>query len=135
MQPPEPTQEERLVSGIAHIAILFSALGLVVNIALLLSFRHRSPFAASHLRQALGLQVISAILAWAIGLYLLLTSFHVGFGHLGPRLLLGRAIQVGLVVLVINGVKLTLAILGAVHAFGGKVYRYPLVGDLLAGGE
>lgn len=121
-----------MVSGLAHVAVLFSALGLAVNIALLVYYKNRSAFAAGHLKQALGLQVINIILSWTLGLYVMLAGFGVGFGQIHPSFFFGKAILSGLFIFGLNGLKLVLAILGAVQGFGGQEYRQPLIGDLIA---
>lgn len=129
--PPEPLHEDRLVGGLAHIAVLFSALGLALNIALLVHYRRR-PFIAAHLRQALGLQVLSIILSWTVGLYVTVAGLWASFGRVSPGFFFHKSIVTGLAVLLLNGIKIVLAILGAMSAFGGRPYRQPLIGDLLA---
>lgn len=131
MQPCQPSQEERFISGVAHIAVLFPALGLALNIALLLAFHRRAPFAAGHLKQALGLQVISIILSFTAGIYVLLAGFGFTFGHLPPGFFFKKAILLGLVVLIFNLIKIILAVVGAIRGFSGQSYRQPLIGDLL----
>lgn len=132
LQPAEPNQEARLISGIAHIAVLFSALGLAVNIALLVYYRGRSAFSAGHLKQALALQVLSIVLSFTVGLYVVLAGLGLGFGHMGPHLFFGKAIMTGLLLFVLNGAKLALVLLGAVKGFSGQGYRQPLIGDFVA---
>lgn len=133
MPPDHPTSEERFIGGIAHIAVLFSALGLALNIALLVAQRGRSRFAIDHLKQAVGLQSLSIILSWTLGLYVALSGFRFGYGgRLGHHLFFYRVVETGLLLLALNAVKLVLAVVGAVKALGGHPYRQPLIGDLIA---
>ncbi|MFZ5827004.1 MAG: DUF4870 domain-containing protein [Bacillota bacterium] len=128
-----PNQDERFVAGMAHVAVLFSALGLALNIGLLVYYRERSRFIAAHIRQALALQVLSIILSWTVGLYVVFAGFGFGFGRIGPHFFFGKAMLTGLFLFLINGVKLALVILGAIRGFGGQEYRQPLIGNLIAG--
>ncbi len=124
-----PTNEqERLVAGLGHVAVLFSALGLAANIALLLYYRQRSAFVSRHLRQALALQVLSVLVFWVIGLYIFLSGFGWGLSPLRGRFF-AHALGAGILMLLVGTAKLVLAVLGALHGFSGQEYRQPLIGE------
>lgn len=121
------SDEERIISGIGHIAVLFYGVGLVINIALLVAYRNRSAFACRHLKQALALQVITLILSWVMGLYAFLAI--VGYGLAGmPTRLYDTLLIGGIAVIIMGLIQIGLVIQGATRAFCGQPHRLPLIG-------
>ncbi|MGE5674680.1 MAG: DUF4870 domain-containing protein [Mycobacterium leprae] len=123
----ERTQEEKLIGGLTHIAVLFSWWGFIANIVLYILYRPKSQFAARHVKQALGLQVVVLVIG-----YLLATLFGVSLLGMGVGMHLAGVIGSVVVGLLILGLfwigALVLVILGAIHGFQGKEYRHPLIG-------
>ncbi len=120
--------EERLWAGAAHLSYLApGGLGLLIAFAIYLIQRERSYFVAAHARQAIGFQLVVMVLFWILS--------ALGAAVAGPMAFLSRgasfsspgffAMVAGIVFLVFG----VLAIIAAVHAFTGRTYRYPVIGE------
>lgn len=127
------TQEETLLSGFAHVAVLFGWLGVIGNLVLYLIYKPKSAFVAGHAKQALGLAIVWRVLGIVLGI------FMGGLGAVltrGPWSMMGPGVHGGLVIgsLVSFGIWvafLVLVILAAIKGFGGKEHRYPIIGDAI----
>jgi uncharacterized Tic20 family protein len=139
-----PTQDERIMAGLAHIACLLPMMGAIAPIVIWVTQKEKSKFVAFQALQALAYQ-LSMVVAWILGMACyMLSFFSIFFGEIfttslrqadsqnplamiffmAPFLVFG-SLLLGMFVFVIYG------IVGAVLAFQGKPFRYLLIGRLL----
>lgn len=125
----ERSQEEKVLAGLAHVALLFSYIGLVGQIVLLVLYREKSKFVFNHAKQALSLWVVSWVVGWVItsvfGVSVGLGALTGGLGFLGGALL-GAVIALAWLV-----IWAVLMIRGAIKGFKGEEYKQPLVGEMV----
>lgn len=118
--------EERLWAGAAHLCYLApGGIGLLVAFVIYLVQRERSHFVAAHARQAIGFQLAVTVLTWVLsalgaGAAAFASIFPVSFSGVG---------FFGLVATIIFLALGVLAVIAAVHAFTGRWYRYPVIGE------
>jgi uncharacterized Tic20 family protein len=117
--------EEKALGGIAHLAVLFGIWGLIANIVLHFVYREKSQFVAHHTKQALGLTVVSWVVAMVLGIFLLGSGFR--FVMMPTARLTGTLLSI-LVLAAWSIVVLVLVIIGAVNGFNGQDYTYPIFG-------
>lgn len=137
----ERTQEEKVLSGLAHVAVFFSWIGLAYNLVIYFIYKEKSAYVASHAKQALGLMLTFWILTFGATLIMLPFGLAAGFGAAGIGSL-GRTgammglgfvgVLMGLVVFAISIGALVLVIMAAIRGFKGEEYRYPVIGDFVA---
>jgi uncharacterized Tic20 family protein len=130
----ERTSEEKILGGLTHLAIFFSWVGLIVNIILYVVYRPKSQFVASHVKQALGLQVLLLVAGAILGLLFgggILGGIGMGSG-LGLGAAVGSAILGSLIWLVVMIAAIALSILAAIRGFQGQEHRHPVIGDWIA---
>jgi uncharacterized Tic20 family protein len=120
--------EEKALSGIAHLAVLFGIWGLIANIVLHFVYREKSQFVAHHTKQALGLTVVSWVVAMVLGMLVLGTGFH--FMMMPSAVLTGALLSI-LVLGAWSIVVLVLVIMGAVNGFQGQDHTYPIFGKMV----
>lgn len=130
----QATQEERTLSGLAHLAVLFGWLGLAFQIVVLVIYQPKSRYVAGHARQALGMwaawmlvRFVLGFLTGTIGISIAFNPFGIFNGAILGSLLLGLLVRLGIFVAVLVAV-----IVAMIAGFGGRTYRYPLIGDLVA---
>ncbi len=123
----ERSSEDKVLAGISHLGIVLGWTGLVVALIIYLIRKDQSMFIRRSSRQALGYQicalVIMQVLVFLFGGSLLLGIFssHVlTLGIVGSVLF--RAVNLALI---------ALGILGAIKAFVGESFRYPLIGNFI----
>ncbi len=123
----ERSGEDKALAGISHLGIVLGWAGLVVALIIYLIRKDQSMFVRRCARQALGYQicalVVMQVLVFLFGGSLLLGVFSSNALSLGT---------VGSVLVrVVNLALIALGILGAIKAFGGESFRYPLIGDFV----
>lgn len=134
---PKVTYEEKMVAGIAHVGVFFAVSGLVANVIIYLVYRARSPFLAAHSRQALLWQGLTLLLKVLSGLAVAGVGGAVVFSGMTikePWLWLTGAepvppVLVGLAALL--WVLYFTSVLALKQAWGGRPYRYPVVGRFI----
>lgn len=134
---PKPTYEEKMIAGVAHLGVFFAVSGFVANLLIYFLYRRRSPFLAGHSRQALLWQGATLLVKAVAGLVLGgpgLALVFTGITITQPwQWLIGQGVAAPLV-----GLALLLWVLyftsafALVRAWGGRPYRYPLLGRLVA---
>jgi len=125
----ERTTEERVVAGLSHLAFLLALPGLVINVVLYVLYRPRSSFVAKHVKQALGLQVVSFLLGMALSLTFGVSVISVGFWSAAGAL--GTAALAWLVSMIVWIITLVLMAIAAVRGFQGEEYRHPIFGNFV----
>lgn len=130
----ERTQEEKLLAGFAHVAVLvnYMFLGLIFNIVIFLIYRPKSQYVASHAKQALGLTIINVIAGYVIAGIFGASVMGMGMGMRSLGGLLGGVFLGGLLAFAWFIAVLVLVIMAAIKGFGGQEYRYPWFGDFVA---
>lgn len=111
---PARSTEERVLGGAAHLSCLLGAPGFLIAFVIYVWQRGRSYFVAHNARQAIGFQ-LAVFLA-----RMLLSILGVGSWGMMHGLSLAGAVTMAAWVL---------AAVAAVHAFLGRFYRYPVIGD------
>jgi uncharacterized Tic20 family protein len=115
-----PSNDEKLLACLGHAAILLPQFGLLVPLIIWLAHRDgRSPFAAFQGKQAFVFHLAVTILEWVVAL----VAFLGTIATLG----LGAVLLFPLVALVHFG-AIIYGVIGAVHTFNGRDYRYPIIG-------
>lgn len=130
----ERTSEERMVGGLTHLAILLNWVGLIVNVVLYVVYRPKSSYVTHHVKQALGLQLISIVVVAILGLVAGVGSVSAlgSVGKYGGKALLGSMFMgIGSTAL-IGLITLVMAVIAAVKGFQGTEYRHPLFGEFVA---
>ena len=128
------TQDERLMAGFAHVAILFRAVGIVVPIVMWATQREKSKFVQAHALQALGWQALDVVLSLLLIAVCMALFVSLSFAPApgspsnapapGMLMAFGGFGLVGLVMLVM----IIFGVVAACHAFQGKPYVYPIIG-------
>ncbi|MGF7184215.1 putative Tic20 family protein [Desulfitispora alkaliphila] len=130
--------EDKLFAGASHLAIFFNLVGFLAVVVLYLSKKKTSSFVAEHAKQAMGYQIVVYLLGMVIGATIM-ASFAGGFGLLHSRgiwvspqaglwSLGGMSLLFGLAQFAVLGY----AMIGAIHGFTGKPFRYWIIGDKIA---
>lgn len=118
-----PLQEERILAGVAHLGYLIpGGIGALIAFVIYLLKREKSYFIAQHARQAIGFQLAILVLGWLLSI---LGSISLSLF----RPVVPRAFGLGSLFFLIPLALAGLAIYGAINAFRGRHYRYPLIGD------
>jgi uncharacterized Tic20 family protein len=139
---PGPSQEERLLAALSHIAILFSALGIIVPAVIWVTQREKSPYTAHQALQALvfqGVAILVSLAALAFFICSLLGVFASVFPEAGNEPLGEIIFGLIMAVLFISVCIMSLGQLifiwyginAAVVTFFGKEFRYLFVGRRL----
>jgi uncharacterized Tic20 family protein len=131
----ERTQEEKLLGGIAHIAVLFSWLGLALNAVLYLVYKPKSKFVTGHAKQALGLWGVWFLVKVVLGMVAggsALAVMNNPFGRMGMAGL-GVAAVGGLLTAALGIAVLVMVIQACIKGFNGQEYKYPIIGEMVAG--
>lgn len=126
-------QEEKVLSGIAHVAVLFSWLGLVYNLVIYLVYKPKSGFVAGHAKQALGLSIIAILVRMVLGFAFAGAGFAMSWNPMSLSRGYAAGALGGLLMMAVSIAVLIFVILAAVKAFGGEEYRYPVIGSFIAG--
>lgn len=136
--PPQSNDNQTVMAGLAHLSILFGAPW--VALILWLVNRGKLPFAADNARRAFFYQLAYLVIVLvATGIF-----FVVYFGQIFPQLMsasyttpyssynfmsfYGFILIFDGVLLVVQIVAIIFGVIGAVKAFQGKTYHYPLMG-------
>jgi uncharacterized Tic20 family protein len=126
----ERSSEEKVLSGLAHIASIFSWIGVIASVVLLVIYRDKSKFVFGHAKQALGLSAISVV----VGLVLGALGVGSGMGLLSSGSL-GAAFGTASLFFMLSAlwgiVVLILAILAAIKGFNGVEYKHPVIGQTI----
>lgn len=122
--------DDKILAAIAHIGIIFDILGLIIALIIYIIKGKESYFVSFSAKQALGWQLIAILIKKVVAI-LTFGSFVGGMG-MGIHPLRGAF---GL--FSINGIIGLLftivAVIGAVKVLNGEKYKYPLIGDFVAG--
>lgn len=119
------SQEEKVLSGIGHLSLLFGWLALLYNLVVWFMYREKSKFVAGHVKQALGLWVL------VTAVQLVLTFLVTGTAFLStrsPGALFG-GISLTLIIWLVTAV---MTVIAAIRGFSGQEYRHPVIGDMIA---
>jgi uncharacterized Tic20 family protein len=113
-----PSQEERVMAALAHASILVHQIGLIGPLVLWLVNQGKAPFASYQAQQAFWFHLAITVIEWVA---LLFCVFTLGLGLLvmWPFLILFPLLTT------IYG------IVGAIHAYNGRDFRYWLIGDMI----
>ena len=143
-----PTQDERLVSALAHLTILLPLIGIIAPIIIYVTQREKSKFIGFQALQALAYQLV-LLLGWFAGMACYMGSFVLVFGSFFltiPLAALEDSSEMGLVAglismlgtmipFIVFGVIILLGLLligyglvAAVLVFQGRDFRYLLIG-------
>jgi uncharacterized Tic20 family protein len=145
MDEPTPTQNEKLLAGLAHGSIVLAPLtnglgGIAASLVIWLVQREKSAYVAGQAVQALAYQALTLIvtmLAWccwgALWMVLLLPPILVNPAAYEttppPGLWIGLILM--LVPVAIWGLTILYGIWGAVRALGGHDFKYAIIGKWL----
>lgn len=125
--------EERILGGIAHLALFFNFIGFLVSLIMYLIYRRRSRFVSSHAKQAVGLAVIAFLLSLILGTVAGFSALAVFMGSATAAGVGAALTTVSVLLLVLGGIAwFILVILGAVKGFLGEEHHHPLFGRWLA---
>ena len=106
------------MASLAHASILFQQIGLIGPLVLWLVNKDKAPYAAYQAQQAFWFHLAITLITWLVGLICVFT--------LGLGLLVLWPILLGLPLL-----SIIYGIIGAVHAYNGRDFRYWIIGDLI----
>ncbi|MFQ5809822.1 MAG: DUF4870 domain-containing protein [Armatimonadota bacterium] len=131
-----PTQDEKLMAGLAHLAIILPYWGIIGAIVVWATQKDKSKFVRAHAVQAVGWQVFEIILSLALGIvcgggfFVMMMVLAVAGGGQPEAAPLGMLIPfavmgaMGLVMLVV----IIVGVVAACNALQGNPYSYPLIG-------
>jgi len=121
--------DDKIFAAIAHIAIFFDLVGLIIAVIIYALKGKESPFISFSSKQAIGWQVFALIIHKVV-MFFTMGSFiggmRIGINPL--RGFFGMFTINGLVSLIF----IVVAIMGAIKALNGEKYQYPLIGDFIA---
>jgi uncharacterized Tic20 family protein len=136
---PQPTQDERVMSALAHISVLLPLMGVIAPIVIWVTQKDKSQYVAFQSLQALAYQ-LTMIVAWFIGMGCYMLSFFGTFLTIpfasGPTQSLSPLFSLGFMipffvfgVIMIGGFLFVIyGVIGAVMCFQGKPFRYWIIG-------
>ena len=136
--PPKSNDNQTVMAGLAHLSIFFGAL--IVPLILWLLNRGKAPYAAQQSKQAfffhLGLWVVELVvlvpgmLIYFIGFstYMENVSMDPTQSPTFPFASVGIFIVMYVIVLAVQIIGIVFGIIGAVKAFKGEPFHYPLMG-------
>lgn len=141
--PPPATSNERWLTALAHAGILIPTFGLAAPLVVWLAQRQKSAFLTFQALQALMFQLLLSV-AGVIGgflsaiLTLGVSLLAIALGSISqsetPFLIMTAGIWLILgVLLCALGLFVLLGLIAAIACAGGANFRYPLLGDWLAG--
>jgi uncharacterized Tic20 family protein len=134
--PPASSTSDNVLAGLAHLSVFFAPL--ILPLVVWLAMRNSSPYVSRQGKQAFFFHLFFSALAFVILIVLYLGFFSVvfastpdsglpSFNGFSPFLLiLGFYAILG----VLSLVQIVFSIIGAVQAFQGKPFHYPLLGWL-----
>jgi uncharacterized Tic20 family protein len=134
--PGQLTLLDRLVAASAHLAILLSVPGLIYAAILWLAFRRRSPFISQHARQGLLWQsltnvmlILALLVLFGVAVFSFGSTINTSGTNAGNSLIGLFGSLLGLFVVLIIGLTVAIgaALIGAVSALVGRLFRYPIV--------
>jgi uncharacterized Tic20 family protein len=134
--PPAASQSDNVLAGLAHLSVFFAPI--VLPLVVWLAMRNSSPYASRQGKQAFFFHLFFTALS-----FVLIILFYVGFFSLA----LSASSDGGLpdsfsfspfilflglyaVIAILSLVQIVYSIIGAVQAFQGKPFHYPLLGRL-----
>jgi uncharacterized Tic20 family protein len=139
--PPQSNNNETVMAGIAHLSIFFGAP--IVALIFWLVNRTSVPYAAQHAKQAFFFQLavviaeIIVILAYIAVFFAGMASMFGSVSSTNPQqpppqffALYGGLLVFYVVLFAIHIVAIVFSVIGAVKAFQGKSYHYPLLGRI-----
>jgi len=121
--------DEKIFAAIAHIAIFFDLVGLIIAVIIYALKGKESPFINYSSKQAVGWQIFALII------HRMVIFFTIGSFIGGMRMGI-HPLQGFFGMFTINGlislIFIVVAIFGAIKALNGEKYQYPLIGDFIA---
>jgi uncharacterized Tic20 family protein len=134
--PSQLTLLDRLVAASAHLAILLSVPGLIYAAILWLTLRRRAPFISAHARQGLLWQsltnvmlILSLLVLFVVAVFSFGGTINTTGTNASSSLIGLFGSLLGLFVVLIVGLTVAVgaALIGAVSALVGRLFRYPIV--------
>jgi uncharacterized Tic20 family protein len=118
--PYRPTESERVISCISHLAVFLSTLGWFIAIGLWIYARTRHPYAAFQAAQAVIFQFVAMVVMFAVGITaVVVMSAALGFGLLGAR-------QAGELAFGVIGLTVIVLTVGVLALFSLLIYGYAI---------
>lgn len=117
-----PSSDEKLMAVLSHLSLLVPHAGIIAPLFIWLLNQGKAPFAAYQARQALFFHLFVIAATWVIGIIsFLIAVLTLGFGLIVLIPLLG----------VLSLIPMVCGIIGAIHAYEGRDFRYPIIGELV----
>lgn len=116
----KPSNDERLMALLSHLSLLVPHAGIVAPLIIWLLNQDKAPFAAYQAKQALFFHVFVIVATWVI----VIGSILLGIVTLGLALIVLLPLLAAL-----NLVPMVLGIIGAIHSYEGRDFRYPIIGS------
>jgi uncharacterized Tic20 family protein len=137
MEPNRPNQDERTMAALAHASIIAFGMGIIASVVLWATQKDRSRYVALQALQATVYHIIgfcifmAGMLCWLI---LYFASFiplmiAVEQGSNDPPVAFILSMLLMVVPLIFMGIWIICGLWGAVRAFQGRDFRYPVIGD------
>jgi uncharacterized Tic20 family protein len=142
-----PSQEERIMAALSHIAVLLPFMGTVIPIVIWVTQKEKSRYVGFQALQATVLQ-LALLLIWFAGMACYMATFFLSFfgtilmssassssqGTYGPETgLASLAFIIPVLVMVLMGIGFIVfeiyGIVGAIQCLRGKAFRYVIIGD------
>lgn len=117
-----PSSDERLMALLAHLSLLVPHAGIVAPLLIWLFNKDKAPFAAYQAKQALFFHlfvIVATYIAIIIGFIFVVLTLGLGLLVLVP--LIGA----------LSIVPMICGIIGAIHSYEGRDFRYPIIGDMV----
>jgi uncharacterized protein len=131
---PGASSNETLLAGISHLSVFFAPI--ILPLIIWLVSRQSSPYASYQAKQAFVFHLFFSAVAFAtgIGTYAIFISSIFSLGpnyptNVPPFPFAGFFVVWGVLGL-LSLVNIVYSIVGAVHAFQGRPFHYPLLGRL-----
>lgn len=127
---------ERILAGFCHLSVFFAPL--ILPLVVWLAAKNSSPYASHQGKQAFFFHLIYGVVGVVIAVVIFFTVFAGLFGAVGPRSDPGPA-SVGAfaglfllwgLIAVLSLFDIGFSIYGAVQAFQGRPFHYPLLGGI-----
>lgn len=128
----EPTQDDRIMAAVSHIAIVIG-LGIILPGIIWLVYRDKSPYVRFQALQAAVWQLVTTVAGFIAGgcvfTAMIMTGVMADNGNGGGFVCLPFPIFCGVALLSV--VFTIYGIYAAIATFGGSDFRYPVIGNWL----
>lgn len=138
--PPQASNNDNVLAGLAHLSVFFGAV--IVPLIIWLVTRNSSPYASKQGKQAFFFHLFFFVLSFVVFIVWFVGFFAFLFSTIDttspsspptppdPTLFLGYYFALYGVLGVLGLVQIIFSVIGAVKAFQGKPFHYPLLGRL-----